>query len=435
MKKNTVLLNLFWQILDKVILLVLQFFVGVKIANYFGKEVYGVYSYALSLVIFSEIIYELFNKRIIILYFLKRKNIKILKIASYFKTILSVVFLITIIISKHFFEDINLYLILILLSFSIVFKNMTFFYEVYYEATLNSKPFVLIVNIIKIISYISQYIIIIFYKNIIFIPLIMIIENIIKVIFLKIFFYQCYNTKNKIRKIKYKYLKVFIINIIKKSFYFWIGYIYFLVFTQIDKIMIGNMMDKSEVGIYSIAVQLTNVLAIIILPIQNTLYPVLLREKNKEVYIKKWQYFNTLITYFYLIITLLSFPVLKYSFSFVFSKEYSEAIYIYYLLSISVFLKANACLRMSYITLFNLGNLIVKLSITGIILNISLNYFFIKNFGIRGAAVATVITQFLTGNILYSLFKNGKIITKIQLNSLDIRNFWRKNEDITFGKF
>ena len=90
---------------------------------------------------------------------------------------------------------------------------------------------------------------------------------------------------------------------------------------------------------------------------------------------------------------------------------------------------------MSYITLFNLGNLIVKLSITGIILNISLNYFFIKNFGIRGAAVATVITQFLTGNILYSLFKNGKIITKIQLNSLDIRNFWRKNEDITFGKF
>lgn len=435
MKKNTVLLNLFWQILDKVILLVLQFFVGVKIANYFGKEIYGVYSYALSLVIFSEIIYELFNKRIIILYFLKRKNIKILKIASYFKTILSVVFLITIIISKHFFEDINLYLILILLSFSIVFKNMTFFYEVYYEATLNSKPFVLIVNIIKIISYISQYIIIIFYKNIIFIPLIMIIENIIKVIFLKIFFYQCYNPKNKIRKIKYKYLKVFIINIIKKSFYFWIGYIYFLVFTQIDKIMIGNMMDKSEVGIYSIAVQLTNVLAIIILPIQNTLYPVLLREKNKEVYIKKWQYFNTLITYFYLIITLLSFPVLKYSFSFVFSKEYSEAIYIYYLLSISVFLKANACLRMSYITLFNLGNLIVKLSITGIILNISLNYFFIKNFGIRGAAVATVITQFLTGNILYSLFKNGKIITKIQLNSLDIRNFWRKNEDITFGKF
>lgn len=435
MKKNTVLLNLFWQILDKVILLVLQFFVGIKIANYFGKEVYGVYSYALSLVIFSEIIYELFNKRIIILYFLKRKNIKILKIASYFKTILSVVFLITIIISKHFFEDINLYLILILLSFSIVFKNMTFFYEVYYEATLNSKPFVLIINSVKIVSYISQYITIIFSKDIMFIPLIMTIENVFKVIFLKIFFYVYHNKKIKIKKIKYRYLRIFIISVIKKSFYFWIGYIYFLVFTQIDKIMIGNMMDKSEVGIYSIAVQLTNVLAIIILPIQNTLYPVLLREKNKEVYIKKWQYFNTLITYFYLIITLLSFPVLKYSFSFVFSKEYSEAIYIYYLLSISVFLKANACLRMSYITLFNLGNLIVKLSITGIILNISLNYFFIKNFGIRGAAVATVITQFLTGNILYSLFKNGKIITKIQLNSLDIRNFWRKNEDITFGKF
>lgn len=73
MINKIVINNLVWQILDKVILLILQFFVGVKIANYFGKEIYGTYSYALSIIIFSEIIYELINKRVVILYFLKRK--------------------------------------------------------------------------------------------------------------------------------------------------------------------------------------------------------------------------------------------------------------------------------------------------------------------------------------------------------------------------
>lgn len=430
MKKNVMLSNLFWQILDKVILLILQFLVGVRIANYFGKEIYGIYSYALSLIIFSEVIYELFNKRIIILYFLKRKNIKILKMASDFKIILSVIFTILIIILRNFFEDINLYLLLIFLSISVIFKNMIFFYEIYYEANLNSKPFILIVNLVKIVSYILQYISIIFYKNIILIPIIMSIENIFKVILLKIFFND---KKYNNRKINFRYFKIFIKTIIKKSFYFWIGYIYFLVFTQIDKIMIGNLINKSEVGVYSIAIQLTNVLAIIILPLQNTLYPILLTEKNKEKYIKKWQYFNTVITFFYLIVTLISFPVVRYLFPFVFSEEYIGAVSIYYFLSISVFLKANACLRMSYITLFNLGNLIIKLSVLGIILDILLNYFFIKSFGMKGAAIATVITQFLTGNILYYFFKEGKIITIVQLKSLDIRNLWRKNENITYS--
>lgn len=194
-------------------------------------------------------------------------------------------------------------------------------------------------------------------------------------------------------------------------------------------------MTIREVGIYSIAVQLVNVLGIMIVPIQNTLFPMLIKEKDKNRYIKKWEYFNTVITYFYLIIIIISIPVLKVLFPYVFSKEYLGAVSIYYILSVYLFLKANSCLRTAYITLFNLGNLIVKLSILGIILNIVLNYFFIKFLGIKGAAISTVITQFLTGNILYYIFKSGKIITIVQIKSLNFKKLWRKNENITYSKF
>ena len=57
--------NIGWLIFDQFFILFLQFIVGVKIANYYGAEVYGKYSYALSLVAFSGIFFELLNSRVI----------------------------------------------------------------------------------------------------------------------------------------------------------------------------------------------------------------------------------------------------------------------------------------------------------------------------------------------------------------------------------
>lgn len=426
MLKKVILNNFFWQILDKLILLILQFLVGIKIANYFGKEIYGIFSYALSLVLFSGILYEIINKKIVIIYFLKKRSLNFLKIVSSFRSVLSILFFILILVSKNFFQDFNLYIILLFLLFSEVFKNLYFFYEVYYEANLNSKPFIIITNIIKIISYIFQYFFIFLFKDIKYIALVLLVENIIKLISLKIFFFNVYKEEIKERKFNFKYYRLTIMKIIRKSFNFWIGTIYFLIFTQIDKIMIGNMLNKSEVGVYSVAVQLINVLGILIIPIQNTLFPILLRNKDKKSYIEDWLYYNTIITYLYLILILFSFPILNKLFLFVFSKEYIGAIQIYYILSIYLFFKANSCLRISYMTSFNLGKLIIKLSVLGVFFNIFLNYMFIKTMGMNGAAIATVITQILTGNLFYYIFKNGKIITIVQLKSLNLKKIWRK---------
>lgn len=49
--------NIVWLIFDQVFILILQFAVGIKIANYYGAQLYGKYNYAISLVAFSSIFF------------------------------------------------------------------------------------------------------------------------------------------------------------------------------------------------------------------------------------------------------------------------------------------------------------------------------------------------------------------------------------------
>ena len=68
--------NIMWLIFDKIFILILQFVVGVKIANHFGSYQYGKYSYALSIIAFIPMLLELLNTRIIKLYFYRdRKSV------------------------------------------------------------------------------------------------------------------------------------------------------------------------------------------------------------------------------------------------------------------------------------------------------------------------------------------------------------------------
>ncbi|QYR63959.1 hypothetical protein [Fusobacterium animalis] len=62
---NKILKNIGWLLFDKIFILILQFFIGIKVANYYGSESFGLYNYALSIVAFSSILFELLNDRII----------------------------------------------------------------------------------------------------------------------------------------------------------------------------------------------------------------------------------------------------------------------------------------------------------------------------------------------------------------------------------
>lgn len=413
--------NIGWLIFDKIFILLLQFFVGVKIANYYGATLFGQYSYAISLVAFSNIFFELINSRVLKKYYTKNNfNILVFN-TNFFKNSIAIILFFIPIIYKFFYKiDNTLFYLLILLCLDNILMTATSGIENFFEYKLEAKRIVISNNIVKIISYFLQYICMILNKGIIFIAIVRCIGSLIRVIILKYQYNSSYLGKLENKSVKLD-IKL-IVKIIDESKYLWFSFVSFLIYTQTDRLMINHYLGVEEVGVYTIGMQLSNILAILIGPIQNSLFPKFL-ELYRNDYQKYYNFYkltNTIITQFYLIITLISIIVVKYTFKYVYSSQYDGAILIYSILAFSVFIKANGSLQTSHMTIKNITKKSFYKTLVSLILNIILNILLIPKYGINGAAIATLITQFIALFLIDFFIKEYQEQAIIQLKSLNL---------------
>lgn len=413
--------NIGWLIFDKVFILLLQFFVGVKIANYYGATLFGQYSYAISLVAFSNIFFELINSRVLKKYYTKNNfNILVFN-TNFFKNSITIILFFIPIIYKFFYKiDDTLFCLLLLLCLDNILMTATSGIENFFEYKLEAKRIVISNNIVKIISYFLQYICMILNKGIIFIAIVRCIGSLIRVIILKYQYNSSYLGKLENKSVKLD-IKL-IVKIIDESKYLWFSFVSFLIYTQTDRLMINHYLGVEEVGVYTIGMQLSSILAILIGPIQNSLFPKFL-ELYRNDYQKYYNFYkltNTIITQFYLIITLISIIVVKYTFRYVYSSQYDGAILIYSILAFSVFIKANGSLQTSHMTIKNITQKSFYKTLVSLILNIILNILLIPKYGINGAAIATLITQFIALFLIDFFIKEYQEQAIIQLKSLNL---------------
>lgn len=413
--------NIGWLIFDKIFILLLQFFVGVKIANYYGATLFGQYSYAISLVAFSNIFFELINSRVLKKYYTKNNfNILVFN-TNFFKNSIAIILFFIPIIYKFFYKIDNiLFYLLLLLCLDNILMTATSGIENFFEYKLEAKRIVISNNIVKIISYFLQYICMILNKGIIFIAIVRCIGSLIRVIILKYQYNSSYLGKLENKSVKLD-IKL-IVKIIDESKYLWFSFVSFLIYTQTDRLMINHYLGVEEVGVYTIGMQLSNILAILIGPIQNSLFPKFL-ELYRNDYQKYYNFYkltNTIITQFYLIITLISIIVVKYTFKYVYSSQYDGAILIYSILAFSVFIKANGSLQTSHMTIKNITKKSFYKTLVSLILNIILNILLIPKYGINGAAIATLITQFIALFLIDFFIKEYQEQAIIQLKSLNL---------------
>lgn len=382
---------------------------------------FGQYSYAISLVAFSNIFFELINSRVLKKYYTKNNfNILVFN-TNFFKNSIAIILFFIPIIYKFFYKiDDTLFCLLLLLCLDNVLMTATSGIENFFEYKLEAKRIVISNNIVKIISYFLQYICMILNKGIIFIAIVRCIGSLIRVIILKYQYNSSYLGKLENKSVKLD-IKL-IVKIIDESKYLWFSFVSFLIYTQTDRLMINHYLGVEEVGVYTIGMQLSNILAILIGPIQNSLFPKFL-ELYRNDYQKYYNFYkltNTIITQFYLIITLISIIVVKYTFKYVYSSQYDGAILIYSILAFSVFIKANGSLQTSHMTIKNITKKSFYKTLVSLILNIILNILLIPKYGINGAAIATLITQFIALFLIDFFIKEYQEQAIIQLKSLNL---------------
>lgn len=219
--------------------------------------------------------------------------------------------------------------------------------------------------------------------------------------------------------IRKKYLKVriaFSIGLkrhLKPIFIIFFNALVISIYVNIDTTMIGFFKGDTQVGYYSVAVKIYTALKTVFSAIISVLIPrmsLYLASKKQEEANRLIG--NTLDTFVMVIAPLIIFIYLNSSkiISIVFGIEYSNSILALQILSLGIVFSVFASIITNCIFLpLTMEKYSLIATSTSAITNLVLNFYFIKQWGIYGAAITTVISECVVFFISYILLRRENI--------------------------
>lgn len=200
-----------------------------------------------------------------------------------------------------------------------------------------------------------------------------------------------------------------------KSHHFIAANIMSLTYVQIDKVMIGNMTNSAQLGLYSAALMISTAWLFLPDSLITSFRPTILSSRliSRTLFLSKLKqlYFTVfwLCTVVCLLITIFA-PLIV---PFLFGEDYSDSIVV---LQVAVWFVPFSILgtaRGIWIVGEEKGAYVKYYLFCGVLMNISLNLILIPAAGILGAAIASVITEFFTCFIAPMFFKETRVHSKI----------------------
>jgi PST family polysaccharide transporter len=192
------------------------------------------------------------------------------------------------------------------------------------------------------------------------------------------------------------------------------------IYMKIDQIMLGQIAGDGAVGVYSAAIRISELWYFLPTVVTASMTPALLeaKQQNEEKYNRLLQYLFSILIFIAFIIALpislmsTTIIVMLYGVDYVESGKILSVsiwtcIFMYFNIVSSLWFVAN-----------NRQILIFWRSIFGLIINITLNYIFIPNYGAIGAAFSTLAAQFVVYFLIDCFMKETRSIFKMKINSL-----------------
>ena len=202
-----------------------------------------------------------------------------------------------------------------------------------------------------------------------------------------------------------------------------IGGFAIVVYMGIDKVMLGEMMDDTSVGLYSAAVMISTLIYFIPTVISKSIFPALAKARKHSIplYHERMQKMLSLMVLIAvgisLPMTFLSGPVI----SLIFGSDFESSgtvLAIHIWASIFVFLGVAGG---KYILLENLLRKALVFTIIGALVNVVMNYYLIPLYGIIGCAIATVLSQSISAFLCNSIYSQTRPLFLMKLKALALQ--------------
>jgi O-antigen/teichoic acid export membrane protein len=399
--------NTGWMFFGRIFILAVSFGISIYIARYLGPANYGLFNYAISFVGLFGFLASLGLDNILSREIIKDhdKKDELLGTAFYLKIIGSIIAILSIFTISIFTTDDALTLLLIWL-FALNFIPASFnILEVYFNSQVLAKKVVLSQVTASIISAILKLLLIYFDKGIFWLTVIYIIETLI-IVSLLIFNYK----KIGNQLLKWKFNSKIAKSLLKDSWPLILSGAAVGLYMKIDQVMIKNMLGNEQVGLYAVAVKLSEVWYFIPTIITASVFPAIVNaykrsseefenKINKLHFFMFWSAFLIAIT-----TTFLAGPIIRILFGEAYLGSIAvlqiyiwSGIFTFLGISVSIYL-----LTLNYVKISLLGTII------GAIINLILNVILIEKFGIIGAAISTLISYSISVLIIFFIKKTRK---------------------------
>ncbi|WP_304544132.1 flippase [Sulfurimonas microaerophilic] len=418
MIKQKILKNISWLFFDNIVRIFGGLLVGIWVARYLGPNDFGILNYSLAYTALYMFFVKLGLDQIIIREIVKKPKLTNYMMGTAFglKFIGSIITLFLIYLSLYFLEtDSITKIVIFIISVGFILQSIDVI-DFFYQSKVLSKYVVIARNTAFILSSLLKIYFILNEYSVLYFAVANVFDLFLSGLFL-IFIYK--KTGYAINKWRFSTKKA--IELLKFSWPLALSFFLISIYTKIDQVMIGNMLDTEKVGIYSVAVRLSEVWLLIPNIMISTMMPyfVSLREENNQLYHERlvllYSFMFWLGVFVGIVTIIFGEDIILFLFGQVYLGAYEALIYNIW----SGIFISQAVARGIWLISENLQKYRLYNNVMAVVLNIFMNFILIPKYGVAGAALATLCTQALSTWLFSFLWKPMRKSTLEMIKSIN----------------
>lgn len=416
--------NTSWLFAEKILRLVVGLFVGIWVARYLGPEQFGLLSYAQSFVGLFATIATLGLDSIVVRELVKdpSRSEELIGTAFWLKLIGAFIVLLLLSIAINFTSNNHATNVIVFVIASATVFQAFNVVDFYFQAKVLSK-YIVFANVITLFcSTIIKIVLILNKASLLAFAWVVLFDSIVLALGFICFFIK-YKTMGTLHIIFQKSTAVLLL---KDSWPLMLGGFSFVVFSNIDTIMIKEIMGDFYVGIYNSAYRLITLWYFLPGLVLSSLMPSLINSyKNLKLFMDRLLMISTALIWISIVVWLIYNIFDELIIKTTYGDKYIHAVNLLgSLAGVNLFIFFNSVWN-SWMILENKTKQTFFFHITVALLNTVLNYFLIHEYGVNGAVYALLISFTIT-YIVFGI--NDKRILKLFIESIFLKILWRKNE-------
>ncbi len=420
-KKTSFINNTSWNLVGQVIRLLIAFFLNILTSRYLGPANVGVINYVASYLAFFTSLVSLGLNGVIIHEFINHRNEEgeVLGSAIALRFFVGIISVVTFISLMYVIDgdDSTIMIVVILQAVQLPFMCMDTV-NFWYQSKMRSKYAVIAQTVAYGFMAIYKSFLLISGKNVIWFAA----SSSLDTILLSGLYFVFYN-KHKEQKLKvsFEYSK----KLLRMGVPFILANLMVVVYGQMDKIMIKQLLNSTEeVGLYSAAINICGLIGFIPISILDSGRPLIAEAKNEseKEYEKRFKQVVAGIMWLCFVysvgVTILSKPIILI----LYGRDYIGG---NMCLKIAVWYTSFSYLgsaRSFWLICENKKRFVFIFSAFGAICNVIMNILLIPRWGIDGAALATLMTQFIANFLVPILFKDTRRYGKLVLEAVCLKD-------------